>query len=63
MSRVIKHSKRYVVQRDMDWGWDEYTSSHFLWRAKQVARYGQSLGYFDYRVIDTKEDKYGNTAA
>jgi hypothetical protein len=50
-------TKRYTVQRWFWDGWEDYKSYRWRWRAIRAANYGQSLGVFDYRVIDTQATK------
>lgn len=54
MRKVVPHRKRYLVQYSGRTGWHTYSSHRTLWMARQTARFRESLGYFDYRVVDTE---------
>ncbi len=54
--KVIQHSKRYRVDKQWWTGqWVESASYSWRWKARAAARHGQSLGVFNYRVVDTRE--------
>lgn len=55
MIRVIPHRNlRYRVDRQNTGTWYVYKWYRFAWRAKKVARFREDLGYYKYRVVDTR---------
>lgn len=54
--KVIKHTKRYVVQWDCLGEWVDQKSFRSRWRACGYARNQVRWMPYDYRVVDTRED-------
>jgi hypothetical protein len=52
-----KRTKRYVTQRWLYSGWEDYKSYRWRWYAIRAAKYGQGLGVLEYRVIDTRTEE------